>query len=115
MKYYIVIFFRFWYTDKTTFVGFKTAFIIHISYSRTKCAHCERDSSGTTEAGKAREGDGADSPTRAKRSGSPKSFSFFLKFFGFFAFILGLFWRFGNFFEKKSPKNEILTKFIELF
>jgi hypothetical protein len=26
---------------------------------------CERDSSGTTVAGKAREGDGADSPTQA--------------------------------------------------
>jgi len=40
---------------------------------------CERDSSGTTEAGAAREGDGAHSPTRAsngfavaQRSGSPK-------------------------------------------
>jgi hypothetical protein len=32
----------------------------------------ERDSSGTTERREAAAGDGADSPTRAKRSGSPK-------------------------------------------
>jgi hypothetical protein len=34
----------------------------------------EAHSSGTTVAAKGGEGDGADSPTRAKRSGSPKSF-----------------------------------------
>jgi hypothetical protein len=63
-------------------------------------------------------GDGADSPTRAseaREAARPTSFSFFLNFFGFFAVILGLFWRFGNFFEKKSPEKRILTKFIELF
>jgi hypothetical protein len=40
---------------------------------------CERDSSGTTEAAKGGEGDGADSPTRAgaqlPRSGSPKFYA----------------------------------------
>jgi hypothetical protein len=33
-----------------------------------RSSECERDSSGTTEAGETREGDGADSPTRASNS-----------------------------------------------
>jgi hypothetical protein len=43
------------------------------SDTRREAAQCERDSSGTTRASAKRgAGDGADSPTRAKRSGSPK-------------------------------------------
>jgi hypothetical protein len=73
--------------------------------------------SGKGEA-RSREGDGADSPTRAhevREAARPTSFSFFFKIFRLFAAIFGLFWRVGNFFEKKSPKKRILTKFIELF
>jgi hypothetical protein len=49
------------------------------------------------------------------RSGSPNVLFIFFKIFRLFAAIFGLFWRVGNFFEKKSPKKRILTKFIELF
>jgi hypothetical protein len=47
-----------------------------------KIGVCERDSSGTTEAGAAREGDGADSPTRgAERAEAARPNSFAAKIF----------------------------------
>jgi hypothetical protein len=54
-------------------------FILAPKFVPMKGHFCERDSSGTTEAHEMREGDEADSPTRAHKKSSYKVGAFFVR------------------------------------